>query len=263
MIEPGRASEVDVVFQLARSGSQDAFTRWMGLVEMPIRRTLARFGHCVDVECVMQETLLRMWIFATRDPERVLTGENASLKFACAVAANVAHEETRRFRHAAPQTGPEPAETPPLPDPFLKKAILGCMRKLPPKPYRALLARVREGPRGDREAAAGAGMKLNTFLQNIVRARNLLRPCLEHQGVRLAEIPVMKKGQSAILVEQACSAFRERDRSGRVLPSPAWLDLSPEEREQVFRLQLETREVERAAAPDGASATVHAVLARL
>ncbi len=263
MSEPGRAGEVDAAFRLARSGSQDGFAQWMGMVEMPIRRTLARFARSVDVESVMQETLLRMWILAN-DPDRVLKTENASLKFACGVARNVAREEIRRYRMEEPlDDAPDVVVEPPLPDPFLRKAIDGCVAQLPGKPRGALLARLREGYRGDREAAAAAGMKVNTFLQNVVRARNLLRPCLERKGVRLAEILTMKKGRPEILIEQACSAFRERDRSGRILPSTAWLDLAPEGREEVFRLQLESREIERGLSPDGSSGTVHAVLDRL
>jgi DNA-directed RNA polymerase specialized sigma24 family protein len=212
----------------------------------------------------MQETLLRMWLLA-KDHERVLRGENASLKFACRVARNVALEEIRRF--GLPQPGdldpPEGVVEPRMSDPFLRDAIRACVARLPRKPHRALVARVGGAHRSDKAAAAAVGMSANTFLQNIVRARKLLRPCLERKGVRLAEILPMKKERPEIMIEQACSAFRDRDRWGRILPSPAFLDLAPEARAQLFQLQLETRELERALNPAGRSGTVRAVLQRM
>ena len=66
-----------------------------------------------------------------------------------------------------------------------------------------------------------------------------------------------------LLIEQACSAFRERDVSGRILPSPAWCDLAPQAREELFEQQIESRLLERAVDPQGFSATVRAVLNRL
>ncbi len=66
-----------------------------------------------------------------------------------------------------------------------------------------------------------------------------------------------------LLIERAASAFRERDTWGRILPSPAWRDLSPEDRDAAFERQLESRVIERALHPAGLSATVRAVLERL
>jgi len=62
---------------------------------------------------------------------------------------------------------------------------LKCLAKLPERPREALLARLRAG--NDRESAAGLDMRLNTFLQNIVRARRFLAECLESVGIRVAE----------------------------------------------------------------------------
>jgi len=76
----------------------------------------------------------------------------------------------------------------PLPaDPALEKAIHKCIESLPTQPKRALTARIRNGHLPDRDLAQGVRMKLNTFLQNIVRARKLFADCLEHKGVQLAE----------------------------------------------------------------------------
>jgi DNA-directed RNA polymerase specialized sigma24 family protein len=258
-MEAKRVREIDEAFADARSGNRDAFTRWMRMAEIPIRHTLARYARHVDVEAAMQETLLRMWLLVN-DPGRVLTGENASVRFGCRVAANVAKEELRRLRLAPLEVEPQDPSDPPQSDPFVRRAIRECRDKLPRKLHIAIGVQVSDGYRGSREAAAIARMKVNTFLQNLVRARRLLRTCLEHRGVRLAEAPVVKKTEADTLVEQACSPFRERDRSGRILPSGAWLDLPPELREEACQRQLELREIERACDPGGASQTIHAVL---
>ena len=66
-----------------------------------------------------------------------------------------------------------------------------------------------------------------------------------------------------LLIEEAVSAFRERNSWGRILPSRAWWDLAPGDRVALFERQLASRIIERAAGPDGRSATVRAVLGRL
>ena len=66
-----------------------------------------------------------------------------------------------------------------------------------------------------------------------------------------------------ILIEEAVSGYRERTTSGRILPSPAWWDLPPEAREELYQRQLQSRILERAVAPDGMSSTVRAVLSRI
>ncbi len=66
------------------------------------------------------------------------------------------------------------------------------------------------------------------------------------------------------LIEAAATAYRERDAAtGRIQPSPAWCDLTPDGREAVFRLQYDSRLLERALDADGLSTTVKAVLRRL
>ena len=66
-----------------------------------------------------------------------------------------------------------------------------------------------------------------------------------------------------LLIEKASSAFRERNASGRILPSPTWFDLAPAGREALFDLQMESRLIERALHHNGLSTTVQAVLSRL
>lgn len=73
----------------------------------------------------------------------------------------------------------------------------------------------------------------------------------------------MSDDDRADRLEAAATAFRERDVSGRIQPSPAWWDLSPEDRQALFELQMESRLLERGLDPDGISATARAVLARI
>jgi len=184
---------IDEAFRRARLGDGEAFAAWMGLVEIPLRRSLRRYARAVDVEGVVQETLVCMWLFAL-DPNRELEGDHASLKYAYRVARNVALEEMRRYRQdglvelATLDGLPEGQIEPKLPDPALARTIEDCLDRLPAQPRSALTARLRDGSQPDRELAARLRMKGNTFLQNIVRARKLLRNCLEGRGVRLAEI---------------------------------------------------------------------------
>ena len=65
------------------------------------------------------------------------------------------------------------------------------------------------------------------------------------------------------LLEAAATAFREHDPSGRVLPSPAWHDLPPADREEAYECQLASRRLERMVDPDGLSTTAREVLSRI
>jgi RNA polymerase sigma factor (sigma-70 family) len=185
-------TEIDAAFAEVCLGNEAAFARWMGCVERPIRLSLGPFARAVDVEGVVQETLARMWVYA-RDRGRDLSGENASLRFAIGMARNIARNEARRTRrevHLAPEELKEPAVNPdPASDPALRRAIVECLEKLAARPLKALRARLDEGHRvGDREVAKRLGMTVNTFLQNIVRARKQLAKCLEGKRVPLGEI---------------------------------------------------------------------------
>lgn len=185
-------THVDDAFAAVRGhGPPDVggFARWMSLVERPLRASLRRFARAVDVEVVLQETFLRMWI-AVGDA-RELTGENASLRFALRMARLVALEEVRRLRHErlVPIDELEPSDEPsvlpvPIRDEGLLHAIRDCIDRLSGSPKRALLLRLHGGHRhSDRFLASRVGMQLNTFLQNVVRARRSVAECLQGKGL--------------------------------------------------------------------------------
>lgn len=73
----------------------------------------------------------------------------------------------------------------------------------------------------------------------------------------------MNARERELLLEAAVTAHRERDREGRSVPPPAWWDLPADAKEELFELQLVTRELERAASPSGVSTTVRGVLTRI
>lgn len=63
-------------------------------------------------------------------------------------------------------------------------------------------------------------------------------------------------------MERVLSAFRER-MGGRLVPSAAWRDLSPNERERAAAEVEVQRRLEAALDPEGFSTTVVAVLDRI
>ncbi len=169
------------------AGDAAAFGRWLAGAEPSLRESLRSFAAVLDVEAVLQEALLRVWQVA---PRFVPDGRpNGLLRLGVRIARNLAVSEVRRLR-AVPV---EPAaleaaagdERPPAPpDPMLRDAIVDCRDKLPNKPRQALDARLASaGGRDDEELAAELHMKLNTFLQNFTRARQLLADCLKKRGV--------------------------------------------------------------------------------
>jgi RNA polymerase sigma-70 factor (ECF subfamily) len=164
----------------------------MSRAERPIRLTLRRFAAHVDTECVVQETLLRVWQVAPRHgPDG---RPNSLLRLAARIARNLAIDQARRWCpdvNVAHGDGPDgvadlPDPAPP-PDPILRERILDCLRRLPRRPSKALQARLDSaGGVSDHHLAAGLRMTRNTFLQNVTRARRLLADCLRGHGIEVA-----------------------------------------------------------------------------
>ncbi len=183
-------NEADHLFERARRGDAGAFATWMALVEPPARGSLRRFARAIDVESALQETFLRMWI-AIRNRARAFEGDDAPLRFTLRVARNVALESVRRAKldHLVALDDLDPSSEPsvdpaPLPDQGLMQAIMDCVSRLRGKPREALLTRLASGhEQSDRDTAASLGMAVNTFLQNVVRARKLVAACLEGKGL--------------------------------------------------------------------------------
>ena len=174
-------------------GDSAAFAQWMKAAELPLRLGLKRFARTVDTEAVLQETLLRVWQVAPRfEPDGRPDG---LLRLGHRIARNLAISETRRARTDSvdpkvladhPDVDLQVDHT--RPDPHLRATIEDCRDALPARPAQALSARLSaRGGRSDAELANELGMKTNTFLQNVTRARKLLLDCLERHGVDLAQ----------------------------------------------------------------------------
>ena len=176
------------------AGDTAVFARWLAGAEPRLRASLRSFAARVDVEAVLQETLLRVWQIA---PRFVPDGRpDALLRVGIRIARNLAISELRRQRLEPVEmdalerlsnsndglgTGLDPAG-----DPLLRRAIEECRRRLPRKPAQALQARLEgAGAEPDDRLADRLGMRPNTFLQNITRARRFLAECLRGHGVDL------------------------------------------------------------------------------
>jgi len=184
-------SDLDDLYRRTQGGDTDAFTEWVRRVEPALRGRLSPFARQVDVEAVIQEALLRMWRLA---PKLELTGANASLRYLGTIARNLALEEARAMGAEVPLENPGgaaleiPVPPAPVPDKALRAAILGCLDALRGSPAKAPGARLSYGERPDRDLAADAAMTLNTFLQNVVRARRAVAECLKGKGIVVAEM---------------------------------------------------------------------------
>ena len=179
--------DLDALTPLIAAGDDDAFGQFVARSEPVVRRSLRSFATQLDVEAVVQEAFLRVWQAAARF---VSDGrEGGLLRFSVRVARNLALSELRRRREEVSDASlEEPAIEPDRPDPLLRAMIAACLETLAGPARLALFARI-ESAGGDADAvlADRVGMRPNTFLQNVTRARRSLGACLERQGVRLGE----------------------------------------------------------------------------
>jgi RNA polymerase sigma-70 factor (ECF subfamily) len=182
--------DLDVHVQAIVGGDPRAFGAWLAGAEPGVRDSLRSFAAAIDVESVLQETLLRVWQIA---PRFAPDGRgNGLLRLAITIGRNLAVSEVRRTRahlHGGevPEDFPDPEPPVGARDPILRRAIGECRDKLPPRPRQAFDARLASaGGQADDALAATCGMRLNTFLQNFTRARQLLAECLGRRGVTVA-----------------------------------------------------------------------------
>lgn len=190
-----RLPDLDEHLPRILTGDAQAFGSWIAGIEARLRDSLRSFARRVDVEDVMQETLLRVWQTA---PRFVADGrENGLLRLAVRVGRNLAISELRRYRaepteidilvREAEAYDPLGNGAPRPSDPLLARHIEECLQRLPRQTGRALGARLESrGVAPDEALAYRLGMRKNTFLQNVTRARKLVAECLERHGVDLA-----------------------------------------------------------------------------
>lgn len=178
--------DLDVHLPAIVAGDARAFGRWVAGAELRLRLSLASFAAHVDVEAVLQETLLRVWQVAPRlEPDGK---PDMLIRFAVRVGRNTAISELRKLGKPVPGAEDEATVRPIAPDPMLREIIAACRDKLPVKPGQALSARLEAPTRSDHELAATLHMVKNTFLQNITRARKMLVDCLKRAGIELEEV---------------------------------------------------------------------------
>ena len=186
-------TDLDVHLPAIAAGDEEAFAVWLAGGERRVRLSLRSFAAHVDTEALLQETLLRVWQVAPRvKPDG---RPDALLRLAIRTGRNLAVSEVRRARllpveidemerTAATLEGAPPPDR--AGDPFLRQAIVECHGRLPGKPARALDARLESaGSERDVVLAERVGMRPNTFLQNITRARRLIAECLRRRGIDL------------------------------------------------------------------------------
>lgn len=175
--------DLDVHLDAIVAGSHEAFAAWLAGAEPSLRASLRSFATTVDVEVVVQETLLRAWQFAPR-VKRDGRG-NSLLRYALRTGRNLAIDHTRKHaRDVDVDEVPEVPVAPVEPDPALKRWLLACIEALPERARLALMARLNDrGTRHDRDLAATVDMRLNTFLKNVGRARAMVSKCLAERGV--------------------------------------------------------------------------------
>lgn len=184
-------TDLDSHLPLIVAGDAAAFARWLAGAEPCLRRSLRPFAARVDTEAVVQEALLRAWQVA---PRHAPDGRaNSLLRLTLRIGKNLAIDEARRARttpadetaieEASAAADPEPVSGP---DPLLRRVIEECQKLLRGPPAAALDARLASGgAEPDETLAERVNMRLNTFLQNVSRARKQLAECLAKRKVDL------------------------------------------------------------------------------
>src|SRR5262245_24175272 len=89
-------TDLDVYLPAIVAGDARMFGAWLAGAEPTVRATLRSFAASVDVEAVLQESLLRIWQVAARfEPDG---RPNGLVRLAIRIARNLAISEVRRIR---------------------------------------------------------------------------------------------------------------------------------------------------------------------
>ena len=177
------SDDLDIHLDAIAAGDAQAFAAWLSGAELVMRRQLRSFAGHVDVEAVLQESLLRVWQVA---PKVKRDGRpNALLRLALRIARNHAIDVARRNRSEPLDADALPdAVSSQMPDPLLVRMLRQCHTLLKGPPAMALQQRMLGGG-GDSVLAQRAGMTPNTFLKNVGRARKQLLDCLKKHGIEV------------------------------------------------------------------------------
>lgn len=176
--------DLDVLWPAIARADADAFARFLAHAEPPLRASLLRFARSVDLEVIVQETMLRIWQVAPRyQPDG---RPNGLLRLSVRIARNLALDECKRSRrHPTESLEEDDADAvapQALPDPWFRDAVQSCLEALDGKPRQVLQTRLDDhGAHDDRALATRCQMTHNTFLQNLSRARKALAECLHRR----------------------------------------------------------------------------------
>jgi DNA-directed RNA polymerase specialized sigma24 family protein len=276
----GADVDLDALLPGIVAGDAGAFARWVAAAEPVLRRRLRGFATSVDVECVVQECLLRAWQLA--GSIRPDARGNSLLRWSTTVAFNLARQWARRQRAEGMTPGeldalPDDAEAGwigPAGDVLLRRRIVECMDALGDgRAGQAIRARIDAcGGETDEALARRTGMSHAAFRKNVSLARAALTTCLDGFGVKLASDagrPRTSRRASrdraaerrrALQLEQTTSAWRARSADGALRFDPAWHDLDGEARVAAADEAYGQRAIEAALDVDGLSTTGRRVL---
>ena len=210
------------------AGDPDAFGRWVAGAEPRLRDSLRPLAARVDTEAVLQESLLRMWQVA---PRFVSDGKpDGLLRLGIRIARNLAFDELRRRRvdpasHRSARSRARRRRRAPA-DSDARSAPAPGDRRVPRtssaanQRARSTRASRPHGGDSDEISPRASSMRLNTFLQNVTRARRLLADCLKKPRRRPRGGAMSERDDREALIEAAATAWRPRSATRRAARSP-------------------------------------------
>ena len=182
--------DLDIYLEGIQARDEQAFAAWLAGAEPAVRRSLRPFASSVDVEAVIQEALLRVWVLA---PNHSPDGKtNSLLRLAVRIARNLAVDEARRMNRLVDFDDADVSTdalhgTASFPDSLFHRLVRFCLDQLTGKPRLALQSWLNAEGESDTQLAMPLGMAVNTFRKNVSRARKAVRQCLEDRGIKLQE----------------------------------------------------------------------------